>query len=70
MPSSASSSNVLLERLAEEFVERHRRGNCDPLNAYAMRHPELARDIRELFPVLVQIERLKPSAGDQAAAPS
>src|SRR5439155_9851587 len=29
---------------------------------YAARHPDLAADIRELFPALVQIEQLKPPA--------
>jgi hypothetical protein len=61
MPSSDSSRDVVLERLAEEFVERHRRGERPPLSEYTDRYPELAADIRELFPALVQIERLKPA---------
>jgi serine/threonine protein kinase len=60
MPSSDPSRDVVLERLAAEFVERHRRGECPPLSEYTDRHPELAGDIRELFPALVQIEKLKP----------
>ena len=64
MPSSDSSRDVVLARLAEEFVERHRRGECPPLTEYIARHPDLAGDIRELFPALVQIEHLKPAAGD------
>jgi serine/threonine protein kinase/WD40 repeat protein len=64
MPSSSSDSarDVLLERLAAEFVERHRRGEHPPLSEYTDRHPDLAADIRELFPALVQIEHLKPAA--------
>ena len=62
MPSSDSSCDVLLERLAEEFVERHRRGERPPLSEYTDRYPELADDIRDLFPALVQIEQLKPPA--------
>jgi WD40 repeat protein/serine/threonine protein kinase len=65
MPASDSSRDVLLERLAEEFVERHRRGERPPLTEYADRYPDLAPDIRALFPALVQIERLKPAAGDR-----
>jgi serine/threonine protein kinase/WD40 repeat protein len=62
MPSSDSSRDVLLERLAAEFVERHRGGEHPPLSEYTARYPDLAADIRELFPALVQIERLKPPA--------
>jgi eukaryotic-like serine/threonine-protein kinase len=62
MPSSDSSRDVVLERLAAEFVERHRRGEHPPLSEYIQRHPDLAADIRELFPALVQIEKLKPPA--------
>jgi serine/threonine protein kinase/WD40 repeat protein len=64
MPSSDSSREALLERLAEEFVERHRRGDRPALSEYADRHPDLAADIRDLFPALVKLERLKPVAGD------
>jgi serine/threonine protein kinase/WD40 repeat protein/Tfp pilus assembly protein PilF len=62
MPSSDSSRDVLLERLAAEFVERQRRGELPPLSEYTARHPDLAADIRDLFPALVQIEQLKPPA--------
>ncbi len=61
MSSSDSSKDVVLERLAAEFVERHRNGECPPLSEYIARHPDLAPDIRDLFPALVQIERLKPA---------
>src|SRR5262249_41540173 len=47
-----------------EFVERHRRGEHPPLSEYTSRHPELADDIKELFPALVQIEKLKPADDD------
>ena len=68
MPSSDSSREALLERLSEEFVERHRRGERPALSEYAERHPELAADIRDLFPALVKIEHLKPVAGDLTGA--
>jgi serine/threonine protein kinase/WD40 repeat protein len=74
MPSSDSSRDVVLERLAAEFIERQRQGEHPPLSEYINRHPDLARDIRDLFPALVQLEKLKP-AGDvtgafEPAAPS
>jgi serine/threonine protein kinase/WD40 repeat protein len=64
MPSSDASRDAVLERLAEEFVARHRRGESPSLSEYTGRYPDLAHDIHELFPALVQIERLKPAAGD------
>jgi WD40 repeat protein/serine/threonine protein kinase/Tfp pilus assembly protein PilF len=62
MPSSDLSRDVMLEGLAAEFVERYRNGERPPLSEYTDRHPDLASDIRDLFPALVQIERLKPPA--------
>src|SRR5262249_30139639 len=46
--------------LAEEFVERHRRGERPSVAEYAARHPELAEQIRELFPALVMMEDVRP----------
>jgi eukaryotic-like serine/threonine-protein kinase len=59
MPSSDLSRDVELERLAAEFVERHRQGEHPPLSEYTDHYPDLAADIRNLFPALVQIEKLK-----------
>jgi serine/threonine protein kinase/WD40 repeat protein len=64
MRSSDSSRDAVLERLAEEFVERYRRGERPAVLEYADRYPDLAAEIRDLFPALVQIEHLKPVAGD------
>jgi serine/threonine protein kinase/WD40 repeat protein/tetratricopeptide (TPR) repeat protein len=68
MPSSDSSREALLEQLAEEFVQRHRRGERPALSEYAEQHPDLADEIRDLFPALVQIEHLKPVAADLTGA--
>jgi eukaryotic-like serine/threonine-protein kinase len=65
---SDSARDGLLERLAEEFVERHRRGERPALSEYTDRHPDLAAEIRELFPAMVQIESLKPRAGELTEA--
>src|SRR5262245_40009788 len=75
MPSPDSSRDVVLEQLAAEFVERHRRGEHPPLSEYTERYPDLATDIRDLFPALVQLEKLKPAADrtgafEPAAVPS
>lgn len=45
-----------LYRLAEEFVERSRRGEQPLWTEYAERNIELADDIRQLFPTLLLLE--------------
>jgi serine/threonine protein kinase/Tfp pilus assembly protein PilF len=60
---SASDSRDPLEQLAEEFAERYRRGERPSLSEYTARHPELAAEIRELFPALVEMEQLASVAG-------
>ncbi len=57
-----------LNALAEEFVGRYRRGERPALSEYTARHPELAEEIRELFPALVMMEDLG-SVGGQPAPP-
>src|SRR5262245_38514168 len=59
-----SSDRDPVEELAEEFLERHRRGERPALSEYTRRHPELADAIRELFPALVKIEQFKPGGHD------
>jgi eukaryotic-like serine/threonine-protein kinase len=48
----------LFNDLAHEFAERYRRGEHPTLSEYAEQYPELAADIRELFPSLVMMEEL------------
>ena len=63
MTSTDSSADyVLLDRLAEEFAERYRRGERPSLQEYIDRHPELAEEIRELFPAMVEVEQVKEAA--------
>src|SRR5438128_2018384 len=50
-----------VEKLAEEFLERQRLGQSPSIAEYAERYPELAEDIRDLFPSLVMMEDLKPA---------
>src|SRR5262245_20047596 len=55
---STGSGREPVERLAEEFVERYRRGERPPLTEYLHRYPELAAEIRAVFPTLVVMEDL------------
>jgi eukaryotic-like serine/threonine-protein kinase len=59
-----------LEVLAAEYMDRLRSGERLSIDDYVARHPELAGDIRELFPAIAVTERLKArqerSSGGQA----
>jgi len=57
MGESVSQSDLFNE-LAFEFAERFRRGERPSLREYTERHPELAEEIRELFPTLVMMEQI------------
>jgi eukaryotic-like serine/threonine-protein kinase len=61
-----------VEMLAEEFLDRHRRGERPTISEYAEAHPEWSDRIRSLFPTLMMIEGLKsgtdsPSGSGSAA---
>ena len=57
MTISESEQYNLLDQLAEEFAERFRRGERPALSEYTRRYPELADEIRELFPAMVKVEQ-------------
>ncbi len=59
----------LVEKLAEEFVERYRAGERSSLDKYITAHPQHADEIRDLFPALVMIEELAPSEDGSSSAP-
>jgi serine/threonine protein kinase len=58
-----SSHREPVEKLAEEFVERFRRGEKPTLDEYVTRFPELAEQIRALFPTLLEMEQLASVEG-------
>jgi tetratricopeptide (TPR) repeat protein len=66
--SSSASSPDRLGRLADEFLARYRRGERPALTEYAARHPDLAQQIRELFPALLMMEEVRPRPPFGAAA--
>jgi hypothetical protein len=59
-----TSDHGPVDRLAEEFLARHRRGERPAIAEYVERHPEWADEIREVFPVLVMMEQFKPTPED------
>lgn len=60
-----------LDELAEDFLARQRRGESPSVQQYAADHPDLAEEIRELFPAMAAMERLKArgerTSGGQAS---
>ena len=57
MSASEVRSEIVME-LAEEFLERYRKGERPGLKEYADRHPELAGEIREVFPAMAMMENI------------
>ena len=52
------------ERIAEEFIERRRRGETPSVADFLERYPEHAEIIRKLLPAVAMIERLGQGAPD------
>ncbi len=59
-----------VEEFAEEFVRRQRAGERPSIAEYADRYPRWADEIRELFPGLVLMERLKPATTEVTETPA
>ncbi|HMC65882.1 MAG TPA: protein kinase, partial [Gemmataceae bacterium] len=58
------SDHVTVGELAAEWRECLRKGERPELDDYLRRYPELADEIRELFPAVVMIEDLKEEAAE------
>jgi serine/threonine protein kinase len=61
--SDSNSGRDPVEELAEEFAARYRRGEHPSVSEYTDKYPDLAEQIRELFPALVAMEQLGSVAG-------
>jgi serine/threonine protein kinase len=53
---SSDADRDPVELMAQSFLERFRRGERPSVDEYAAKYPELAGEIRELLPALVQLE--------------
>ena len=61
-PTSVSDSDTArdpFEEIASEFSERYRDGEMPSVEEYAQRYPEMAEEIRDLFPTIAAMEQLK-----------
>jgi serine/threonine protein kinase/Tfp pilus assembly protein PilF len=67
MMSVPSDDRNPVEVLAEEFLARARRGEQPSLAEYVARYPDLAAEIHELFPVLLDMEDARVG-GDELPA--
>jgi serine/threonine protein kinase/WD40 repeat protein/Tfp pilus assembly protein PilF len=64
MVSHDSGEYELLDRLAEEFAQRYRRGERPSLKEYLDKYPALAGEIRDVFPAMVEIEQAEEDRHD------
>ncbi len=65
---SAGDRTAKIGRIADSFVEQYRRGERPSIAALAARHPELADEIREVFPALVRLEEAKGNTETRACS--
>jgi serine/threonine protein kinase/WD40 repeat protein len=68
MSASPSNSAVVLE-LAEEFLQRYRQGERPSLKEYVDRRPDLAAEIREVFPAMALMENIALTDESPAGSP-
>ena len=59
LPPSSFSSRDPLELALTEFMDQIRQGKMPSIDEFAGRYPALAEQIRELFPLVGNLERLK-----------
>ncbi len=67
MATGGSDRNPV-EILSEEFLERVRRGESVTPEEYALKHPDLAEEIRALFPALLMMEELGDETSDRTSS--
>jgi hypothetical protein len=66
--SRTESRSDLVVQLAEEFLDRYRKGERPSLREYTDRYPLMADEIREVFPALAMLEKIAVDDGPATAA--
>jgi serine/threonine protein kinase/Flp pilus assembly protein TadD len=66
-PASAALEE-LVGQVADEIMERRRRGERPDVEEYAARHPEIASVLRDMFPALLEIGQLGSEGGAASRA--
>jgi serine/threonine protein kinase len=59
MNNNIDTEQELIDRLAEEFSERYRRGQQPSIHEYVERYPSVAEKLKELLPSVALMEQLK-----------
>ena len=67
MSSSSQNTDAQMWKLVNEFTRRMEAGENPTIKEYCERHPELAGEISELFPTVLELEELQ-SAGNPTIA--
>jgi serine/threonine protein kinase len=68
--SAPQAQSEVVMALAEEFLERYRRGERPSLKEYIDRHPELAAEIKEVFPAMALMENIALADESLAGPPT
>src|SRR5438105_3765553 len=68
MADTSSADRDPVEKLAEEFLQRRRNGDTPALTEYLQRYPELADEIRAVFPALLLMEQADPASSELSRA--
>src|SRR5688572_8907858 len=68
-PADQTTDQERLADLADDFARRYRRGERPTLEEYARAHPNLADQIRELFPAMLAIEQATVDPSPRPAHP-
>lgn len=63
----SAAGRIPVELLAEEFLELSRAGKRVSVEDYAIKYPELAEEIRELFPTIATLEQAKERQQEEVA---
>ena len=64
------NDDSLIGKLADEFIERMRRGELPQIEEYASLYPDLASRIRELFPTLMLLEGIGAAETSSSTEPT
>ncbi len=67
--SDSSLGDSLIDELAEEYVTRKQSGESPTIFEYCVRYPDLATQIRELFPMLSMLENAKHDSDARQMTP-
>ena len=68
--STSNEQSALVLELAEEFLNLYRNGHRPSLQQYIDRHPDLAAEIREVFPAMALMEQVAIQDGTFSSRPN